>query len=173
MNSKYKRIFIVGHMGAGKALVGETLAKKIGWQFLDADFGLEHRIGRSVNEILGKQGEESLRQCESEILSQLLDKTNVIVVTDGGVISTDKNRKLLSSEFVVYLQVSTPVQIERMEKFKSPFTLISQLTVFKDLFEKLHRERDGLYQEVAKLTINTDSGELEKDVNEIIKALEK
>ncbi len=159
-------------MGAGKALVGETLAKKIGWQFLDADLGLEHRFGRSVNEILGKQGEESLRQCESEILSKLLDKTNVIVVTDGGVISSDKNRKLLSSEFVVYLQVSTSVQMKRMETLKSPFTLLSQMSEFKELFDKLHHERDGLYEEVAKLTINTDSGELEKDVNKIIKALE-
>jgi tRNA A37 threonylcarbamoyladenosine biosynthesis protein TsaE len=34
--SKPKRIFIVGHMGAGKALLSEALAKKLGWQYIDA-----------------------------------------------------------------------------------------------------------------------------------------
>ncbi len=169
--NKYKRIFIIGHMGAGKALVGKTLADKLGWQFLDADFGLEHRLGRPSNEILGKQGEESFRQCETEMLSQLLNRTNVVVITDGGVIFSDKNRKLLSSEFVVYLKVSTPIQIERTA-LKSPFTLLPK-TEFKTLFDRLHQERDSLYDEVAKITINTDSGALEKDVNEIIKSLEQ
>lgn len=31
---KPKRIFIVGHMGAGKALLAEALAKKLGWQYI-------------------------------------------------------------------------------------------------------------------------------------------
>ncbi len=66
---KYKRIFIVGHTGTGKSLRGEALAKKLGWQFIDANPGLERYIGRSLNEILGKQGEEAFHQCEAEIIS--------------------------------------------------------------------------------------------------------
>lgn len=38
--SKPKRIFIVGHMGAGKALLSEALAKKLGWQYIDASLFL-------------------------------------------------------------------------------------------------------------------------------------
>lgn len=32
-----KRIFVVGHMGAGKALLSEALAKKLNWEFIDAN----------------------------------------------------------------------------------------------------------------------------------------
>ena len=32
-----KRIFVVGHMGAGKFLLSEALAKKLGWQHIDAN----------------------------------------------------------------------------------------------------------------------------------------
>lgn len=32
--SKYKRIFIVGHSGAGKGVLGLALAKKLNWQFI-------------------------------------------------------------------------------------------------------------------------------------------
>lgn len=36
-----KRIFIVGHMGAGKFLLAEALAQKLGWQLIDANPSLE------------------------------------------------------------------------------------------------------------------------------------
>ena len=51
--SIYKRIFIIGHHGAGKALVAKTVAEKLGWQFIDTDFGLEAKIGRKLSEIVG------------------------------------------------------------------------------------------------------------------------
>jgi len=169
--SQHKRIFIVGHMGSGKSVVANLLANKLGWQLLDADFGLEHRMGRSSQEVLGKAGEESFRQHEAEVLSQLLNREKIIVITDGGVISAEKNRKLLSAEFTIYLKASTPVQLERMAK--SPFTLTSDSAASKALLDKLHKERDAFYDDVAKLTIDTDSTtNVEHDVEKILKALE-
>lgn len=50
---KPKRIFVVGHMGAGKALLSEALAKKLGWEYIDANPSLERYIGRSLNDIFG------------------------------------------------------------------------------------------------------------------------
>ena len=166
--TKPKRIFIVGHMGAGKALLSEALAKKLGWQFIDANPGLERYIGRSLNEILGKQGEEAFHRCEAEIISHYIGKEHVVVLLEEAVIATEQNRKLLSSEFVVYLKVSTPVQIERMKDGRTPLLPISDLKAFLD---KQHLERDSLFEEVATLTIESIS--VEEDVNKIIKALEE
>lgn len=167
--SQHKRIFIVGHMGAGKSVVANLLASKLGWQLLDVDFGLEHRMGRPSDEILGKVGEELFRQHEAEVLSQLLNREQIIVITDGGVICAEKNRKLLSAEFTIYLKVSTPVQLERMAK--SPFTLTSDSAASKALLDKFHQERDALYASVAKLTIDTDATtNAEHDVEKILKA---
>lgn len=164
---KPKRIFIVGHMGAGKALLSEALAKKLDWQYIDANPSLERYIGRSLNEILGKQGEEAFHRCEAEIISHYIDKEHVVVVMEEAVIATEENRKLLSSEFVVYLKVSTPVQIERMKGGRIPLLPIADLKTFLD---KQHLERDSLFEEVATLTIEPTS--IEEDVNKIIKAIE-
>lgn len=164
--TKPKRIFIVGHMGAGKALLSEALAKKLGWQYIDANPSLERYIGRSLNEILGKEGEKAFHQCEAEILSHYIDKEHVVVVMEEAVIATEENRKLLSSEFVVYLKVSTPVQMERMQDGRTPLLPIVDLKAFLD---KQHDERDSLFEEVATLTIESVS--IEEDVNKIIKAL--
>ena len=166
--TKPKRIFIVGHTGAGKTLLAEALAKKLGWQFIDANPGLERYIGRNLNEILGKQGEEAFHQCEAEIISHYIGKENVVLIMEEAVIATEKNRKLLSSEFVVYLKVSTQMQMERWSKGRIPLLPIADLKAFLD---KQHLERDSLFEEVATLTIEP-SISIEKDVDKIIQALE-
>lgn len=161
-----KRIFVVGHMGAGKFLLSEALAKKLGWQHIDANPSLERYVGRSLGEILGKQGEEAFHRCEAEIISHYINKEHIVMVLEEAVIATAENRKLLSSECVVYLKVTTPVQIERMKGGRSPLLPIKDLKAFLD---KQHLERDSLYEEVATLTI--DSLSVEEDINKIIESL--
>jgi shikimate kinase len=160
-----KRIFIIGHPGAGKAVVAEALAEKLGWQFIDADFGLEFHIGRTLNEILGKTGEEAFHQCESEIFLNQLKKENIVLTTDASIVCNEKNRQLLSREFVVYLQVSTSVQIERISRDPVPLTNPD----LKTFLDKLHQERDSLYDQVASMSINSDDSALERHVLSIIR----
>lgn len=164
---KPKRIFVVGHMGAGKALFSEALAKKLGWQYIDANPSLERYIGRSLNEILGKQGEEAFHRCEAEILSHYIGKEHVVVVMEESVIATEENRKLLSSEFVIYLKVSVPTQLERMKGGRVPLLPIADIKTF---LNKQHHERDSLFEEVATLTVESIS--VDEDVTKTINALE-
>lgn len=166
--TKPKRIFIIGHMGAGKFLLAEALAKRLGWELVDANPSLERYIGRSLNEILGTQGEESFHRCENEILSHYMNKEHVVVVLEESVIATKENRKLLSSEFVIYLKVSIPTQLERMKGGRIPLLPVADMKAF---LAKQHTERDHLFEEVATLTIESIS--VEEDVNKIVKALEE
>ena len=163
-----KRIFIVGHMGAGKFLLTEALAKRLGWKLIDANPSLERYVGRSLNHLLGKQGEEAFHRCEAEIISHYIGKEHIVVVMEESVIATEENRKLLSSEFVIYLKVSTSTQLERMKGGRIPLLPVADMKAFLD---KQHTERDHLFEEVATLTI--DSVSVEEDVNTIMKALEK
>lgn len=163
---KPKRIFIVGHMGAGKFLLAEALAKRLGWELIDANPSLERYVGRSLNHILGEAGEEAFHRCETEILSHCIGKEKVVIVLEEAVIATEENRKLLSSEFVIYLKVSIPTQMERMKGGRTPLLPISDIEGF---LAKQHNERDHLFEEVATLTI--DSVSVEEDVNHIIKII--
>ncbi len=165
---KPKRIFVVGHMGAGKALLSEALAKKLNWQFIDANPSLERYIGRNLHEILGKQGEEAFHHCEAEIIAHYIAKDHVVVLLEEAVIATEENRKLLSTECVIYLKVSTATQMERMKGGRIPLLPIVDLKAFLD---KQHLERDNFYEEVATLIIESVS--VEDDVNKIIEILEK
>lgn len=166
--SQHKRIFIVGHPGAGKGLLAKTIAEKLGWQFIDADHGLEFQVGRTLSEMLGKQGEENFQRCESDILSLLKNKKNIVVTTDASIVCNEKNRELLASEFVVNLKVSTLVQLERISRNQAPLLLIEDIKTFLD---KLHHERDSLYEQVATFSIDSDDNALENHVMNIVKMI--
>ena len=172
--SNNKRIFIIGHSGAGKGVLAKAIAEKLGWQFLDADFALAPSIGRSLAEIIGGQGEIAFHHCLSEILSHQLSKENIVVTTDDSIVCNEKCRQLLSSEFTVYLKVSTAVQLERIS-YNRPLLPLADYAAFLD---KLHHERDALYDQVASFSVNSDlatpdNNGLKEHVLSIIKTIEK
>ena len=169
MSDQHQRIFIVGHIGSGKTLIAKSLANKLGWQFIDADLGLEHRVGRSQSEIFGKQGLEALQHCECAILKNLISKDKLVIATDGGVLLSEKSRKLLANEFVVHLKVSTTIQLERLAKETLPLLPIDDRKVFLD---HLHKERDAHYDDAANFAISTNSKSLEEVVKEINSAMQ-
>lgn len=165
--TKPERIFVVGHMGAGKALFSEALANRLNWQFIDANPSLERYIGRSLNEILGPEGEASFHRCEAQIISHCLKKEQAVIVLEEGVVTTPENRALLAKECVIYLKVSTATQRERMQGGRIPLLPIADLNAF---LEELHLKRDPFFEEVASLTI--ESMGVEEDVTTVMKILE-
>lgn len=152
-----ERIFIIGQQGAGKGLLAKSVAQSLGWQVVDADFGLETQIGRSLSDILGPQGSDAFYDCQLAILNALCTRKQVVIITDSTVVLSLRNRQLLRNEMTVFLDVSTRVQIERTSHNREPLLEVADL---KEFFDCLHKERDSLYKEVATLTISSDDGKL-------------
>lgn len=174
-----KRIFIVGHMGAGKFIFTEALANKLGWQIVDANPSIERYIGRHTREILSEQGEAAFNRCQAEIISHFANKENVVVLLEECVVTSEECRKLLSKEFVVYLKVSIPTQLDRMKTGRVSSLPIADMNKF---LEQQHRERNPLYEEVATLVVESvgysDSPAeinkiVENDVSKVMNALRK
>ena len=166
---KHKRIFNIGHSGAGKGVLAQAVAEKLDWQYIDMDFALAPSIGRSASDILTSQGETAFHHCLTDILQHQLSKENSVVTTDDSIICSEKNRDLLSQEFTVYVQVSTVVQLERIGHNR-PLLPVADYAGF---LNQLRQERDHLYEQVASYTLNSDDGDLEHHVRNIIEAFEK
>ncbi|MDI9819324.1 MULTISPECIES: shikimate kinase [unclassified Legionella] len=167
--NKFKRIFIVGHSGAGKGVLGQALAEKLGWKYIDADFALAPSIGRKLSEIIGNKGEEVFHHTLTEILSNQRQQENIVVITDDSIVCHEKNRELLSSEFTVHLQVSSSVQLERLSHNR-PLLPVSDYEAFLAI---LRKERDDLYKSVASFSLSSDNGAINDHVMRIIKAMEE
>ncbi len=165
------RIFIVGRSGAGKGVLAEAVAKKLGWQFINADIlGCTTHIGRRTSEVLGESGEQHFYDCLNEILSQQMSEENIVVTTDESIICDVKNRELLKSAFTVYLEVSTPVQMQRGGAGSRPPLL--PVNDFAAFIDSVHRERDELYKEASSFSLSSDDGDIDKHAEAVCKAFE-
>ncbi len=166
--SKSKRIFIVGHSGAGKGVFAQAIAKKLGWKYVDADFSLAPSIGRPLKEILGEQGEKAFHKTQTDILSNLLNQDNIVVTTDDSIVCDNNNRDLLSAEFTAYLQVSPKVQLERISHNR-PLAKVNDFSAF---LQTLRAERDAFYEKVARFSLSSDDGDIDGHVDSVVKAFE-
>ena len=167
--SKIKRIFIIGHSGAGKGVVAEGVAKELGWKYINADYALASSIGRPVSTILGAEGEQKFQQCLTEVLANQIKQEYIVVATDDSIIDLEKSQELLVSEFTVNLKVSTSVQIDRIGHNR-PFLPTPN---FKGFLDEMHQKRDALYAKVASLTVNSDDNDLEKHIKVVVDAIRK
>ena len=80
----YRRVLLVGFMGSGKSRVGETLAKRLGWGFIDGDAEVEREAGLSVEEIFRDRGEPFFRRVEDRVTRRALRRDRVVLAAGGG-----------------------------------------------------------------------------------------
>ena len=102
-----RAVFLVGFMASGKSSVGQELARRLDWDFVDLDTRIESREGRTVAEIFRERGEPGFRLAETDALRDLLAESsphNRVVALGGGAFVQEKNRELLRQWPTVFLE---------------------------------------------------------------------
>lgn len=157
-------------MGAGKTTIGRQLAAELGFQFIDTDAEIEQRCGADIPWIFDIEGEEGFRKREANVLADISENDRCVIATGGGIIVNDDNRKLLQkSGFVVYLQASIRQQLDRTNRDKKRPLLQSGNRA--DVLERLMREREPLYLDVADHIVATDKRAPKRVAADIASAL--
>lgn len=169
---KSRNIFLVGPMGAGKSTIGRQLADLLKLQFYDSDREIEDKCGVTIDWIFDIEGEDSFRKREREMIHELTEKTGIVLATGGGAILSHESRERLSARgTVLYLRATIDQQVERTEKdTRRP---LLQVEDREGTILELAKERGPLYEEVADLIIDTDSGTVRSVANMIVKTLEE
>lgn len=169
-------IFLIGYMGSGKSTVGKKLASVLNFEYVDLDFFIENKEGKSVSELFSSKGEIYFRKVESRYLKELLSKENTIVSLGGGTPCYGNNMQIISEandSKSIYLKASIPNLVERVfgERKKRP--LIAHLENKEELIEFIGKhlfERSYYYQK-ADVTISVDDKSVNTIVEDIVKAL--
>lgn len=165
-------IYLIGPMGAGKTTVGRRIAEIKGMQFIDSDQEIEKRTGVDISFIFDMEGEDGFRKRESDMITTLVNETNTVMATGGGVILESANRDLLSARgVVVYLETSLEQQVARTRNNRNRPLLEGSDDVEATL-TKLMEERDPLYRSIADLTVKTGDQPARRLAREIVERLE-
>jgi shikimate kinase len=103
-------------MGAGKSLVGRTVARRSKRRFIDLDEVLVDRLGMPIVEVFDRHGEAVFRRAERDALVWAGRLGSAVVATGGGAFCDPGNRELIHREGrSVFLDVPWSVLAERLE----------------------------------------------------------
>lgn len=158
---KKDNIFLIGFMGSGKSTVLQELVLLFPeYLSVEMDSIIEKQEKRSISDIFAANGEEYFRQCEQQLLEDIVIYNRpALVSTGGGIVINDKHRELLKKNgLVVWLAVSAEKIYERIKDethrpllntHKSKTEIISDINLILD-------KRFEWYKDSADLIINTD-----------------
>jgi shikimate kinase len=162
-------VFLVGFMASGKSSVGQELARRLGWKFVDLDAQVEVREGKTIPEIFRQHGEAAFRAAETAALEDLTKSLehDSVVALGGGAFAQSNIRELLRPWPTVFLQAP----VEELWRRCAGDQTIRPLRKDRDQFAQLHRERLPFYQQ-ATLTVDTTAKDPSVICAEIHEALQ-
>lgn len=143
---RYKRrhlpcIILIGMPGAGKTTIGELLAEKLGWAFMDSDKALEALYGARLQDIFDALGKEEFIRVEGDVIASL-DISRCVLATGGSVIyRKDAMEHLKQLGRVIYLETPLDQIVKRIAENPERGIALAPGQTLEDLFA----ERQKLY----------------------------
>jgi shikimate kinase len=115
MNSPRKghrpNIYLIGFMGVGKSAVGRNLARALHMQFIDSDWAIEHKGGKTIAKIFADEGEAAFRKMEREFIENGHPAEGAVVSCGGGLPVQPGMSDLLKSKGLVICLFAKPATI--------------------------------------------------------------
>lgn len=169
------KIVLLGYMGSGKSTVGKMLATALNIPFRDLDEVIETSLNSTIPKIFEEQGEIFFRKKETEILEEILNTPRDMVIAAGGgtpCYGNNMDVMLTHANQVVYLQLSVPELVNRLESGRDHRPLISHLPkeALEEYVGKHLLERSPFYHH-ATIVIQSDGKTPEEIVEDILKEL--
>ncbi len=167
-------VFLIGYRGVGKTTLGQRLADRLGFTFLDTDQLICEKKGKPVREIVVEGGWKAFRRCEESVLSELFDQVGSVIATGGGAILHRQIwRKLREETTVIWLTADRDVICKRLAGDDSTDAMRPSLTgkgVCEELEEVL-TSREPLYRETSHFKIDTGKMNVEDAIERIMAEL--
>ena len=150
-------LYLIGMMGAGKTTIGCLLAQHLDYDFFDTDAVIEQAAGQPITQIFAESGEETFRQLETQVLSQLSHHTRLVIATGGGIVLIRENWSYLRHGIVVWLDVPIEQLHQRLQDDTSRPLLQDQSTELKEKLQTLSEQRYRLYSQAdVRVTVLAD-----------------
>jgi shikimate kinase len=157
-------IYLIGYRCTGKSSVGKSLAKILGWSFLDADVELVKEYKITISEIVATQGWESFRKKEKDVLKRLSSLDKHVIATGGGAILDEENvTNIKKSGISIWLRATPETVKNRILKDETTEDSRPSLTS-KGLMEEIEETliyRNPFYEKAMDFFLDTDNIDIE------------
>ena len=151
-----ENIVLIGMPGTGKSVVGQALASRLGYDFVDVDDLIVEKAGKTLPEILRQDGLDAFYRIEGSVGLSLQRKHTVIATGGSMVLYPEAMKHLKKNSVVVWLQTPFSLIQERM-----PADLYDRgIAAPKgESLREIYEERRALYATYADLIVACREGE--------------
>ncbi len=153
-------------MASGKSTVGQRLAERLGWDFLDFDEEIERRTGLAIPDIFRRMGEPAFRALEAELTAECGDLDHIVLAPGGGWITQPELLELLApGTLLVWLRVSPEEAVRRAMRARTHRPLLAGPDPLARA-RLLLSEREPLYRQ-ADVAVDVDDRDPDEVAAEI------
>ncbi len=166
-----RNLYLVGFSGSGKSTVGRLAARALGWTFIDTDEVIVSNAGAAIESIFAGSGEEGFRDAEHAALTQVAGGERQVVSTGGGIVTAERNRRLMSDSGIVVCLEARPETIGRRvsSQDEGPVRPMIDSGHRGHAVSALKAERQPLYA-LSDWTVHTDSLTPQAVADEVVRA---
>lgn len=152
-----RAVFLVGFMASGKTSVGQELARRLAWDFVDLDSLIESRHRSTISAIFRDRGEAHFRAAETATLRELTSnlERNSVVALGGGAFIQEQNRRLIQDWPSVFLEAPPEELWTRCDEDPAERPLRKN----REQFLRLYEQRLPFYRK-ATATVQTSGRDL-------------
>lgn len=164
-------VVLIGFMGCGKSTMGKRLSYRMRYVLEDTDRLIESKAGMSISEIFARQGEETFRRMETQVLESLVEQGGQRVYSvGGGTPIRAVNRPLLKKlGTVVYLRIRPETVYERLKNDVTRPLLQGEDPMGK--IRRLMEQRESAYVETADVILDVDEMAAEQIAESILRSV--
>ncbi len=167
-------LFLIGYRCSGKTTIGQSIARTIGWSFVDSDIRVTKACGKSIRDIIDTEGWDAFRRLERSILAQICTTDRQVVATGGGVVlDADNVTAMQASGTIIWLSATAEtiqkrmLQDENTGDFRPALTDKGRMAEIEDML----LERNPYYENAGDFSIRTDNVPVNEITQKIIEKL--
>jgi len=168
-------VYLIGYRATGKTTVARELARRLDYDWIDADDEIERQAGKSIAQIFADDGEPAFRALESDVVAELCRIAGTVVSFGGGAVMSEVNRtEIRLAGTVVWLMASVETIAERMAADGTTPARRPNLTPTGGLseIETILATREPIYRACATFEVDTEGKTVAEIVDEIMDRLQ-
>ena len=160
-------IIFIGMPASGKSTIGVVVAKRLGYDFIDADLLIQKKEGCLLKDIIEEKGIEGFLEIEDRVNAGI--EAERAVISPGGSVVYCENAMKHFKEIgtIVYLHTSYNTIKKRIGDPKKRGVVLKEGQTLKMLYE----ERKVLFEKYADIIICEDGLTLDQTIGKVVKSL--
>lgn len=165
---RHKKIALVGLRGAGKSTLGELLARKLDFPYVELDREIEKDMGMPLAEIFSLYGQGEYRSVERHALERVLSENDrAVIAVGGGVVSEKETYDLLLARcYTIWISARPEEHMARVVAQGDLRAMAGNKEAMEDL-RRILSSREPLYRR-ADAKVDTGGRTVQSSFDELL-----